>query len=86
MQLLGQGIFSKVAEAVDTQTNKRAAIKIFRAIPKYRKASKIEIRVLQKLKESDPLNRKLVSLATVTLTLAVDSRLFQQMHTSIAVV
>jgi dual-specificity kinase len=45
-------------EAYDTQTTKRVAIKIIRAIPKYRDASKIEIRVLQKLKERDPLNRQ----------------------------
>ena len=58
MRLLGQGTFGKVVEAIDIQTNKRVAIKIIRAIPKYRDASKIEVRVLQKLKERDPLNRK----------------------------
>ncbi|KAJ2922868.1 hypothetical protein H1R20_g14265, partial [Candolleomyces eurysporus] len=57
VRLLGQGTFGKVVEAVDTQTNTRVAIKIIRAIPKYRDASKIEVRVLQKLKERDPLNR-----------------------------
>jgi len=58
VRLLGQGTFGKVVEAVDTQNNQRVAIKIIRAIPKYRDASRIEIRVLQKLKERDPLNRK----------------------------
>ena len=58
VRLLGQGTFGKVVEAVDTQTNTKVAIKIIRAIPKYRDASKIEVRVLQKLKERDPLNRK----------------------------
>ncbi|KAG6909970.1 hypothetical protein DXG01_014239 [Tephrocybe rancida] len=57
VRLLGQGTFGKVVEAVDTQTNNRVAIKIIRAIPKYRDASKIEVRVLQKLKERDPHNR-----------------------------
>ncbi|KAJ3520189.1 hypothetical protein NM688_g9198 [Phlebia brevispora] len=57
VKLLGQGTFGKVVEAIDTETNKRVAIKIIRAIPKYRDASKIEVRVLQKLKERDPLNR-----------------------------
>ncbi|THG95235.1 hypothetical protein EW026_g6381 [Hermanssonia centrifuga] len=57
VRLLGQGTFGKVVEAVDTETNKRVAIKIIRAIPKYRDASKIEVRVLQKLKERDPLNK-----------------------------
>lgn len=73
MRLLGQGTFGKVVEAIDTQTNKRVAIKIIRAIPKYRDASKIEVRVLQKLKERDPLNRKWVPLATVKL-IAADSQ------------
>jgi dual-specificity kinase len=58
--LLGQGTFGKVVEAVDTETNNRVAIKIIRAIPKYRDASKIEVRVLQKLKERDPTNKKSV--------------------------
>ncbi|KAF6757242.1 CMGC/CLK protein kinase [Ephemerocybe angulata] len=57
VRLLGQGTFGKVVEAVDTHNNTRVAIKIIRAIPKYRDASKIEVRVLQKLKEKDPLNR-----------------------------
>lgn len=38
------------------------AIKIIRAIPKYRDASKIEVRVLQKLKERDPTNKQYVLL------------------------
>jgi hypothetical protein len=58
VRLLGQGTFGKVVEAIDTQTNQRVAIKIIRAIPKYRDASRIEVRVLQKLKERDPMNRK----------------------------
>ena len=58
VRLLGQGTFGKVVEALDTETNKKVAIKIIRAIPKYRDASKIEVRVLQKLKERDPLNKQ----------------------------
>ncbi|KAJ7220092.1 CMGC/CLK protein kinase [Mycena pura] len=57
VRLLGQGTFGKVVEAIDTHTENRVAIKIIRAIPKYRDASKIEVRVLNKLKERDPLNR-----------------------------
>ncbi|KAK7454475.1 serine threonine protein kinase CMGC group [Stygiomarasmius scandens] len=56
VRLLGQGTFGKVVEAVDTHTNTKVAIKIIRAIPKYRDASKIEVRVLQRLKEKDPHN------------------------------
>ena len=58
VRLLGQGTFGKVVEAIDTETSKRVAIKIIRAIPKYRDASKIEVRVLQKLKERDPTNKQ----------------------------
>jgi dual-specificity kinase len=58
---LGQGTFGKVIEAVDIHNQNRVAIKIIRAIPKYRDASKIEIRVLQKLKERDPTNIQCVS-------------------------
>ncbi|KAF4613591.1 hypothetical protein D9613_007897 [Agrocybe pediades] len=57
VRLLGQGTFGKVVEAIDTENNTRVAIKIIRAIPKYRDASKIEVRVLQKLRERDPHNR-----------------------------
>ncbi|KIY66526.1 kinase-like protein [Cylindrobasidium torrendii FP15055 ss-10] len=57
VRLLGQGTFGKVVEAVDTRTNTRVAIKIIRAVQKYRDASKIEVRVLQRLKERDPMNR-----------------------------
>jgi dual-specificity kinase len=60
--LLGQGTFGKVVEAVDIETNKKVAIKIIRAIQKYREASRIEVRVLQKLKERDPSNRQFVFL------------------------
>ena len=51
-----------MVEAVDIETNKRVAIKIIRAIQKYREASRIEVRVLQKLKERDPANRQCVYL------------------------
>ncbi|KAG8707725.1 hypothetical protein FRC09_001650, partial [Ceratobasidium sp. 395] len=48
----------------------RVAIKIIRAVPKYRDASKIEIRVLKRLKESDPQNLRYVlhSLLATLLT------------------
>jgi hypothetical protein len=43
------------------------AIKIIRAIPKYRDASKIEIRVLQKLKERDPANVQCVRISDINI-------------------
>ncbi|KAG2233175.1 hypothetical protein INT48_005013 [Thamnidium elegans] len=56
MRLLGQGTFGKVVECFDRVRRTFCAIKIIRAIPKYRDASKIEIRVLNTLKQHDPLN------------------------------
>lgn len=58
MRLLGQGTFGKVVECYDRIRRTYCAIKIIRAIPKYRDASKIEIRVLNTLKQHDPLNLK----------------------------
>ncbi|GJJ74347.1 dual-specificity kinase [Entomortierella parvispora] len=56
IRLLGQGTFGKVVECMDRDTGRRCAIKIIRAIQKYRDASKIEARVLRTLKKSDPTN------------------------------
>ncbi|KAG9123255.1 hypothetical protein FRC07_015182 [Ceratobasidium sp. 392] len=66
LRLLGQGTFGRVVEATIWRIRcmrslteyppnaGRVAIKIIRAVPKYRDASKIKIRVLKRLKESDP--------------------------------
>lgn len=56
LRLLGQGTFGKVVECVDKKTNKCVAVKIIRAVQKYRDASQIEIRVLRTLREHDPHN------------------------------
>jgi len=55
---LGQGTFGKVVECYDRQKKQYVAIKIIRAIQKYRDASQIEIRVLKTLREEDPNNDK----------------------------
>ncbi|KDN68298.1 hypothetical protein CSUB01_10438 [Colletotrichum sublineola] len=57
VKLLGQGTFGKVVQARDRQRDKMVAIKITRATPKYRYASRIELRVLATLKENDSMNR-----------------------------
>lgn len=54
--ILGQGTFGKVIKAIDLNSNETVAIKIIRAIPKYREASKIELRILTTLKNADPEN------------------------------
>ncbi|KAJ2723015.1 serine threonine protein kinase CMGC group [Coemansia sp. Benny D115] len=55
-RLLGQGTFGKVMECEDAATGRLVAIKVIRAVPKYRDAAKTEIRVLQTLKRNDPSN------------------------------
>lgn len=60
VRLLGQGTFGKVVEAYDNNTRSLVAVKIIRSIPKYRDASKIEIRVLKTLKQNDPSNKQYV--------------------------
>ncbi|ORZ10989.1 kinase-like domain-containing protein [Lobosporangium transversale] len=56
VRLLGQGTFGKVVECFDRETGRHCAIKIIRAVQKYRDASKIETRVLNTLKKNDPPN------------------------------
>jgi len=46
IKLLGQGTFGKVVEAWDRDDRCTVAVKIIRAIQKYRDASKVEIKVL----------------------------------------
>lgn len=54
---MGQGTFGKVVEAYDKTTKRRYAIKIIRAVPKYRQASRVELRVLDTLSSNDRHNR-----------------------------
>lgn len=56
LRLLGQGTFGKVVECYDKKSRNYVAIKIIRAVQKYRDASQIEIRVLRTLRENDPNN------------------------------
>ena len=80
-RLLGQGTFGKVVEALDMNTRQWVAVKVIRAVQKYRyagplvlascrssstslvyrDASKVEIKVLNLLRERDPDNQQCVS-------------------------
>ncbi|CAI5456238.1 unnamed protein product [Caenorhabditis angaria] len=51
---LGEGTFGKVARVKNTKNNKVMALKIIKNVNKYRDAAKLEIKVLNKLKEQDP--------------------------------
>lgn len=57
-RLLGQGTFGKVVQCYDRQEGRYCAVKIIRAVQKYRDASKIELRVLSTLSRNDPNNTK----------------------------
>jgi dual-specificity kinase len=57
-RLLGQGTFGKVVQCYDRQEQRYCAVKIIRAVQKYRDASKIELRVLSTLSRNDPTNTK----------------------------
>ncbi|OLL25696.1 Dual specificity protein kinase lkh1 [Neolecta irregularis DAH-3] len=56
VQQLGQGTFGKVVQCLDLRANKLVAIKVIRSVQKYRDASRIELRVLDTLRQHDPLN------------------------------
>jgi dual-specificity kinase len=56
VRLLGQGTFGKVVEAIDRERGSRVAIKVIRSVPKYRDASRIELRVLSTLASNDRTN------------------------------
>lgn len=74
IRLLGQGTFGKVVEATERgKSMHKVAVKIIRAVPKYREAAGIEIRVLRTLRDNDPENTQYVEvlLAPVTLNLCL---------------
>ncbi|KAK7210213.1 hypothetical protein V2G26_017391 [Clonostachys chloroleuca] len=56
-RLIGQGTFGKVVQARDLDNSDSVAIKIIRSVQKYRDAAKIELRVLQTLRQNDPDNK-----------------------------
>ncbi|KAB5570299.1 kinase-like domain-containing protein [Coniochaeta sp. 2T2.1] len=55
--LLGQGTFGKVVKAFDRRAGEFVAVKVIRAVQKYRDAAKIELRALRTLRDHDADNR-----------------------------
>ena len=54
-ELLGQGTFGKVLKCSDSYNgNKLLAIKVIKAIDRYREAAKTELRILQTIRANDP--------------------------------
>ncbi|KAI1720423.1 protein kinase domain-containing protein [Ditylenchus destructor] len=61
VKTLGEGTFGKVVEVKDLKRgNGRLALKIIKNVSKYREAARLEINVLNKLKERDPDGKHLV--------------------------
>ncbi|KAM3873076.1 dual specificity protein kinase CLK2b [Diretmus argenteus] len=57
---LGEGTFGKVVQCLDhDRGGARTALKIIKNLEKYREAAKLEINVLEKISEKDPLNKHL---------------------------
>lgn len=51
---MGEGTFGKVVECWDREKKAYVAVKIIRAIEKYRDAAMIEIDVLNEIRKNDP--------------------------------
>jgi len=58
ISVMGEGTFGKVVECWDRDLKKFVAIKIVRAIEKYRDAAMIEIEVLETLNKHDPHDKQ----------------------------
>lgn len=56
--LLGEGTFGKVLECWDRRERRRVAVKVIRALYKYREAARLEIEVLETLRRADPEGRQ----------------------------
>jgi hypothetical protein len=53
LSIMGEGTFGKVVECWDREQERRVAVKIVRAIEKYRDAAMIEMDVLETIKKHD---------------------------------
>ncbi|XP_030013871.1 dual specificity protein kinase CLK2b [Sphaeramia orbicularis] len=54
---LGEGTFGKVVQCLDHSRNRQVALKIIKNQEKYREAARLEINVLERISEKDPLNK-----------------------------
>ncbi|ESO08516.1 hypothetical protein HELRODRAFT_74790, partial [Helobdella robusta] len=51
---VGEGTFGKVAECLDLKARIRVALKIIKNVDRYRESAKLEVNVLQTIKDHDP--------------------------------
>ncbi|XP_053095792.1 dual specificity protein kinase CLK2b isoform X3 [Pangasianodon hypophthalmus] len=57
---LGEGTFGKVVQCIDHhRQGSHVALKIIKNVEKYKEAARLEINVLEKIKEKDPENKQL---------------------------
>jgi len=56
---LGEGTFGKVVKVKELNSDKILALKIIKNVDKYREAAKLEVNVLEKIQEKDPMGRHL---------------------------
>lgn len=56
---LGEGTFGKVVKVKELNSDKVLALKIIKNVDKYREAAKLEVNVLEKIQEKDPLGKHL---------------------------
>jgi dual-specificity kinase len=54
LSVIGEGTFGKVLECWDRQTRQYVAIKVIRAVEKYRDAARVEIDILRRINRYDP--------------------------------
>lgn len=58
IKLLGQGSFGQVVECYDHKTNTKVALKIIRNRKKFHDQAKVEVKVLEALRDNDPSDQK----------------------------
>lgn len=56
---LGEGTFGKVVKVKELNSDKILALKVIKNVDKYREAAKLEVNVLEKIQEKDPIGRHL---------------------------
>jgi len=61
---LGEGTFGKVVKVKELNTDQVLALKIIKNVDKYREAAKLEVNVLEKLQEKDPVGKYLCAKMT----------------------